>query len=63
MDTLRESIYVNDFTWPRKTTNSHCAKFVSYCLNLGNATDFVTANELKMFIIGCVGVFNKQGRE
>lgn len=63
MDMLRESIYVNDFTWPRKTTNSHCDKFVTYSLNLGNVTDFVSANELKTFITRCVGVFNKEGRE
>lgn len=52
-----------DFMWPHKTTNSHCVKFVSYCLNCGNATNFVTANVLKTFLTKCVGVFNKQGRE
>ena len=43
--------------------NSHCVKFVSYCLTCGNATNFVTANELKGFLAECAGVFNKHGRE
>jgi hypothetical protein len=45
----------NYFSLPHKTTNSHCVKFVVYCLNCCNATNFETANELN-------GVFNKQDR-